>query len=73
MFRFDASEPNFCRCKTHVACSRNAIHRLNELDKDIAFDHFVKEVRLYFLSNCISLRLPPLILLIIDSVKQIPL
>ncbi|VDM12327.1 unnamed protein product, partial [Wuchereria bancrofti] len=40
---FDAFEPNFCRCKTHVACSRNAIHRLNELDDDVAFDHFLKE------------------------------
>ncbi|KAL4002504.1 Ribosomal protein L11 methyltransferase (PrmA) family protein [Acanthocheilonema viteae] len=39
----DTFEPNFCRCKVHVACSRNAIHRLNELDEDVAFDHFLKE------------------------------
>ncbi|KAM3724053.1 Protein arginine N-methyltransferase [Dirofilaria immitis] len=37
------SEPNYCRCKTHVACSRTAIYRLNELDEDVDFDHFLKE------------------------------
>ncbi|VDO40674.1 unnamed protein product [Onchocerca flexuosa] len=36
-------EPNYCRCKTHVACSRTAIYRLNELDEDLDFDHFLKE------------------------------
>ncbi|VDK83454.1 unnamed protein product [Onchocerca ochengi] len=36
-------EPNYCRCKTHVACSRTAIYRLNELDEDVDFDHFLKK------------------------------
>lgn len=51
VFRSDTFEPNFCRCKMHVACSRNAIYHLNELDRDVAFDNFLKEVKLYFLNS----------------------
>lgn len=55
VFRIDVFEPNFCRCKAHVACSRNAIYRLNELDEDVTFDRFLKEVN-FILSGFIQLK-----------------